>query len=90
METLGTVAGIPDKNRRRAVIEKARAKGKQAAGKKRQKLSPEAQRRVSEKIETLVRTGEVPNTSEGRAQAAAIAHSYERRGKLGRGGRVRK
>jgi hypothetical protein len=50
-------------------------------------LSPEAQRRVSEKIGVLVKSGEVPNTPQGRKQAAAVAYSMEREGRLRSGGR---
>ena len=49
-------------------------------------LSPEAQRRISEKIKYLVDKGEVPNTTEGRKKAAAEAYSMERTGRLRRHG----
>jgi hypothetical protein len=55
--------------------------------KRRAKLSPEAQRRVSEKIQHLVEAGEVPNTKEGRAQAAGVAFGMERSGRLRRHGK---
>jgi len=59
--------------------------------KHREKLSGEAQSRVSAKISHLVKSGEVPNTAEGRKKAAAMAHSMERAGRLGaRGGYKRK
>lgn len=49
-------------------------------------LSKGAQQRVSEKIKYLVDKGEVPNTKEGRAKAAAVAYSMERAGRLRRHG----
>ena len=49
-------------------------------------LSKGAQQRVSEKIAHLVESGEVPNTAQGRKQAAAVAHSMERAGRLRRDG----
>jgi len=52
-------------------------------------LSPEERARnlrISEKIDALVKSGEVPNTKEGRKKAAAVAYSMERSGRLRRGG----
>jgi len=49
-------------------------------------LSKGAQQRVSEKIAHLVESGEVPNTTQGRKQAAAAAYSMERAGRLRRYG----
>jgi len=76
-------------NKRREVIsEKARRKGKDAA---RGKMSKGAQKRISEKIEHLIESGEFPNTPKGRARAAGMAYSMERAGRLRRGGKyVRK
>lgn len=76
-------------NKRREVIsKKAHKKGKAAA---RGKVSKGGQKRISEKIEHLIESGEFPNTPEGRAKAAGMAYAMERKGRLRRGGRyVRK
>jgi len=50
-------------------------------------LSPEASRRVSEKIDALVKSGEVPNTKEGREKAAGMAYGMEAAGRLRRHGK---
>jgi len=53
-------------------------------------LSPEERARnlrISEKIDVLVKGGEVPNTKAGRAKAAATAYSMERAGRLRRYGK---
>lgn len=58
---------------------------------KRTPVSKPAQERISQKIEHLVKSGEVPNTPEGRKQAAGKAYGMERAGRLGpRGGYERK
>lgn len=75
--------GVPAENRRRAVLDRAQAKGKKAA--RRKKLSPEAQRRVSEKIEALEKAGECKGPG-GHEKCVAMAHSMERAGRLRRGG----
>lgn len=83
---MATSSSSPDSQKRRAVItQKARTAGKRAAGKS--KMSPDAQKRISDKIKHLVDSGEVPNTPKGRARAAAIAYSMERQGRLGAGGK---
>jgi len=53
-------------------------------------LSPEERARnlrISEKIDTLVKSGEVPNTKEGRKRAAGIAYGMEEAGRLRRHGK---
>lgn len=86
MDTLATSLSVPDSQKRRAVItQKARSAGKRAAGKS--KMSPDAQKRISEKIDVLIETGEVPNTPKGRARAAGMAFSMEKAGRLRVGGK---
>ena len=53
---------------------------------RRSRVGKAARQRISEKIEHLVNTGEVPNTPAGRAAAAGMAYEMERAGRLGRHG----
>jgi len=50
-------------------------------------LSEGAQQRVSEKIDVLIKSGEFPNTKEGRKKAAGMAYGMEEAGRLRRGGK---
>ena len=80
--------GIDPDSQKRSVVgakERLRRRGKQLK-KRREKPSPEGQRRVDEKIAHLIETGEVPNTEEGRKKAAAMAYSMEKAHRLRRGG----
>ena len=46
------------------------------------KVSKQGQRRVGVKIKHLVDTGEVPNTPQGRKEAAGMAYGMERKHRL--------
>jgi len=84
--TLATSSSTPDSQKRRSVLtQKARAAGKRGAG--REKMSLEAQKRISDKIKVLVDSGEVPNTPKGRTRAAGMAYGMERSGRLQAGGK---
>lgn len=50
------------------------------------KVGKAGQRRVGAKIKHLVDTGEVPNTPQGRKEAAGMAYGMERANRLTEGG----
>ena len=79
----------PDSSSKQRAVMGARERLKEhrrRARARRGELSKEARRRVSEKIEHLIETGEVPNTEEGQKKAAGMAYGMARAGRLRRGG----
>ena len=89
VRTAGIAGGFPAEidpaSKKRAVVGAAKILQRRRK-RARQQLGRSARQRVSEKIAHLIRTGEYPNTAEGRKEAAGAAYGMERSGRLRRGG----
>jgi len=57
---------------------------------KRKRKRSRSEKKVSEKIAHLIRSGEKSNTATGRKEAAGMAYGMEQSGRLGRHGKYKK